>query len=79
LIPVLFAELISWNPALNVWPIKTVLHQKNVKLLGELAIMHFISIAFQDGSKQDKCVHLTTEIGNGRNMVNLENNEEFSI
>ena len=31
--------------------------------------MLFIFTASQDGSKQDKSVHLTTEIGSSRNMV----------
>ena len=41
-----------------------------VLLHGEFVIMHFISIAFQDGSKRDKSVLSIIENGNFKNMAN---------
>ena len=41
---------------------------RNALLLGEFAIMLSISIAFLDGSKLGRFVHLIIDLGNSKNM-----------
>ena len=62
-------EATLWNPALSAMLIKTQTVLMNVMLLGELAIMLSIFIAFQDGSKRVIPVLLMHGNGITRDMV----------
>ena len=63
---VLFAVIILWTNASNANQIRQAM--KSALLHGEFAIMHSISIAFQDGLKLGRFVHLIIDLGNSKNM-----------
>ena len=67
---VLFAETILWTFALNAKPLKKMNKTKNAMSLGEHAIMLSISIASQDGLRQDRYAHLIIDHGNSKSMEN---------